>query len=478
MHPRKKVRSEVKERDPIDAKSIRLDGDLLLKENAVFKCSICLQLLEEPKSLACGHCFCDECLKGWISKKASHECPTCRGAFDESKVFPASTISLLIQGSEIHCPNYRQGKGCASIFVIGKDKSGLAKHLAECVFHEVSCGSCGKRMERRLVSQHEDECPELLVECQHCSQSMAQKLMKAHCDVSDVAHVGLPCQGFQYCPNKCSDSADQKKITSILTMPDSLLKEYLDKCPNERIACSLCDAHVLRCEMDAHESSAIKQHFAAVLTHIQRSEQESAREKRELTATLVATEERLKAAEAEIADLRDSQDKNEVLSRPIVSMVTSGWQRRKVGDTVRSAPFEAFGHRFYIQVEKSQEASEEDSDTMTNTLEFGLYTSSCDINDYKISSALPTPLDVSFAWMLQKQGSNEIAHQWTDTALFDFYSGRGWAYPKTISELSELSVYSKEDDTIRVSIRINSVHVPGHLIDPETERCVSCNCPP
>ncbi|KAJ2712381.1 E3 ubiquitin ligase, partial [Coemansia spiralis] len=40
------------------------------------QCSICLDTLGHPHSLACGHAFCQECLLQWLAH--SKKCPTCR----------------------------------------------------------------------------------------------------------------------------------------------------------------------------------------------------------------------------------------------------------------------------------------------------------------------------------------------------------------------------------------------------------------
>jgi len=40
------------------------------------QCDVCLGLVSEPVTTACGHTFCKECLQAWAAKKA--KCPTCK----------------------------------------------------------------------------------------------------------------------------------------------------------------------------------------------------------------------------------------------------------------------------------------------------------------------------------------------------------------------------------------------------------------
>ena len=40
------------------------------------KCPVCLDAMDNPASLLCGHSGCKVCLKEWL--KSKRECPTCR----------------------------------------------------------------------------------------------------------------------------------------------------------------------------------------------------------------------------------------------------------------------------------------------------------------------------------------------------------------------------------------------------------------
>ena len=41
-------------------------------------CSMCYNLLREPKDLDCPYVFCLQCLQEWVKKKPVIDCPECR----------------------------------------------------------------------------------------------------------------------------------------------------------------------------------------------------------------------------------------------------------------------------------------------------------------------------------------------------------------------------------------------------------------
>ncbi|KAJ2453072.1 hypothetical protein EV183_002501 [Coemansia sp. RSA 2336] len=51
---------------------------MLTQIREALQCSICLDTLTQPHSLACGHTFCQHCLLQWLARHL--QCPTCRAA--------------------------------------------------------------------------------------------------------------------------------------------------------------------------------------------------------------------------------------------------------------------------------------------------------------------------------------------------------------------------------------------------------------
>uniref|UniRef100_A0A1A7XIV9 Tripartite motif containing 16 n=2 Tax=Iconisemion striatum TaxID=60296 RepID=A0A1A7XIV9_9TELE len=59
----------------------------------LFECSICLHLLEEPVTTACGHSYCRKCINTfWSSNREEYSCPQCRTTFNTRPDLQRNTI--------------------------------------------------------------------------------------------------------------------------------------------------------------------------------------------------------------------------------------------------------------------------------------------------------------------------------------------------------------------------------------------------
>ena len=85
----------------------------LTAPDASLVCSICQDVLEDPRSLRCGHSFCAECLHDQRAAHAARReqsrggvhppCPTCRGPGGDS--FPNFVVKEMVNGLKISCKN-------------------------------------------------------------------------------------------------------------------------------------------------------------------------------------------------------------------------------------------------------------------------------------------------------------------------------------------------------------------------------------
>lgn len=67
------------------------------------RCPVCLDFLQDPVSVACGHSFCRRCICEFCEKSAStqgglYTCPQCRGPFGLDSLRPNRQLASLVDG--------------------------------------------------------------------------------------------------------------------------------------------------------------------------------------------------------------------------------------------------------------------------------------------------------------------------------------------------------------------------------------------
>ncbi|XP_047657848.1 E3 ubiquitin/ISG15 ligase TRIM25-like [Tachysurus fulvidraco] len=154
--------------------------NVLINEDE-FCCSVCLELLKDPVTLACGHSYCMSCItSSWDQQVGIYTCPQCRATFDTRPSLRrnnmlAGLVEKLKQcGLELsdHCNTksrdvecdictgikYKAVKSClvclasycADHFRPHKESSALMKHTvteASAKLHEKICPQHGKPLE-------------------------------------------------------------------------------------------------------------------------------------------------------------------------------------------------------------------------------------------------------------------------------------------------------------------------------------------
>ena len=132
-----------------------------------FKCSICLNVLNNPKN--CGnnqHYFCSGCIGEHL--KNSHTCPECTEELTpETLVQPPRVLLNCILELRIKCDHSQ--RGCPEHVQLGR----LQNHVDECGFAPAHCGNegCGAEVNRAEKVRHETElCQFRKIECYGCGE--------------------------------------------------------------------------------------------------------------------------------------------------------------------------------------------------------------------------------------------------------------------------------------------------------------------
>ena len=151
--------------------------ELPVSEN--FKCSICLNVLNNPKSCRNNqHYFCSGCIDEHL--KNSLKCPECMEELTpETLVQPPRVLQNCILELRIKCV-YSQ-RGCSEYVQLGR----LQNHADECGFAPAQCENegCGAEVNRGEKVRHETElCKFRKVECYGCGElkKEIQELRKSY----------------------------------------------------------------------------------------------------------------------------------------------------------------------------------------------------------------------------------------------------------------------------------------------------------
>ncbi|XP_022778281.1 RING finger protein 151-like [Stylophora pistillata] len=120
-------------------------------------CGICKEVLKNPRTLHCGHTYCEDCLDGWFksAKDVKLTCPMCRRYVILSITAPVLALREFIEGLSVECKN--AVNGCKMVLKL-RD---LEKHLENCDFTLVECSGCDEMFSQNDFHVHRNKCPKL-----------------------------------------------------------------------------------------------------------------------------------------------------------------------------------------------------------------------------------------------------------------------------------------------------------------------------
>ena len=219
---------------------------------ASFYCSICSQVLREPRiSDCCGKTSCLSCVQPLLEKKEA--CPFCKAS--PLYVSVNRHVRNRINESKVRCPG-NEG-GCQTIETFET----IAKHIDTCQFIKIECPygcgasivrsqrelhlqtckrfplmcKCGKEIERFLMDKHGKFCPLTTVKCPFntvgCGLEVLNKDLTKHFEEALPHHLDMVRKQSksvtvavkQAKENMISDSA--KRFEAMDNEIESLLKE-------------------------------------------------------------------------------------------------------------------------------------------------------------------------------------------------------------------------------------------------------------
>ena len=103
------------------------------------------------------------------------------------KIFPDRDLYHNIHKSKVYCTS--KESGCEWVGTL----ENLEKHLLECQFHEVECqNSCGMKIQRWMIKEHEAVCERFPVKCEQCGNLYERRDKSNHLDVCSLTKVNCP----------------------------------------------------------------------------------------------------------------------------------------------------------------------------------------------------------------------------------------------------------------------------------------------
>ena len=205
------------------------------------ECYICLSTLREPfLTSCCGHSFCRVCID-----RIKSPCPLCNSS--DFITVPNKWLQRSLFTFRVSCHNHRHG--CTWSGELGK----LEQHLnvrspgdertRGCAYVLIDCPySCGLRVIRKNIPEHEASCLKRPQKCQYCNTFQAP--------FDKIAFHWKTCEFYPIiCPNRCTH----------VSIPRCKLEQHLnEECPKITVKCEMCEKEMTRLSMPGHSCAASK----------------------------------------------------------------------------------------------------------------------------------------------------------------------------------------------------------------------------
>eukprot|EP01132_Coremiostelium_polycephalum_P002715 gene2715-3369_t len=178
---------------------IYLANDLLVNKDDIkeFECTICTEVLKEPRICPNKHVFCLDCWESALKTKKS--CPICRcQTLSTNSLSRNLELEKQFNNLKTYCPNRFKYDGSADIENGCKIESiplhMVEEHLKKCQFQFEDCKECKSTVLRKSMGEHlESICPSVVVECIYSKYGCHGKYPRgrAHEHLNDTFHHSL-----------------------------------------------------------------------------------------------------------------------------------------------------------------------------------------------------------------------------------------------------------------------------------------------
>ena len=132
-----------------------------------FHCSICYNVLKDPRMCRNDHAFCLDCITEHL-KVNSQTCPECNDHLTVDTLRRARLVNNYLSKLKINCDH--ASRGCPEFVCV----ENLESHVESCGFSPVMCSneSCGMEINKQDKNYHENEvCEYRKVKCEDCGKT-------------------------------------------------------------------------------------------------------------------------------------------------------------------------------------------------------------------------------------------------------------------------------------------------------------------
>ena len=152
----------------------------------LFICEICKLVLRYPQiTQCCGKNACRPCIEKQAENGAPCPIPGCQN--QRVEITFNRDLHHDILKSRVYCSLRESGCEWADAL------ENLEKHQLECPFLEEECqNSCGMKIQRRMVEEHEAICERFSVKCKQCGDLYERRNRSNHMDTCSLRMVKCP----------------------------------------------------------------------------------------------------------------------------------------------------------------------------------------------------------------------------------------------------------------------------------------------